>query len=91
SYAQAGLAEGDIPEKLKLKDGGIFVELEGGDYKMCRDRDGVYIHDIEAKSLQLRKYFIDYVRGEKKCRANNRALVMSPDTTCQDYLFDASR
>lgn len=91
SDAQAGLAEGVIPEKLKLKDGGIFVELEGGEYKMCRDRDGVYIHDIEAKSLQLRKNHIDYVRGEKKWRANNRALVMSPDTTSQDYLFEASR
>lgn len=49
--------------------------MEGGEYKMCRDRDGVYIHDIEAKSLQLRKNYIDYVRGEKNGEQTTERLL----------------
>ncbi|AUX74364.1 hypothetical protein [Erwinia pyrifoliae] len=80
-----------IPDKLNIKNGGVFVEINGGEFKLNRDSGGVFIYDIEQKSLQLKKHYITYSREKKLWINGKKSIVMSPDNTSGGSVLDAGR
>ncbi|UWS29361.1 glucosyltransferase [Erwinia pyrifoliae] len=71
---------GIIPEKIKVKNGDIYVSISGGEFKMMRDEKGVYIYDIDRKSLQLRKKHIHYLRNSRRWMVGKNSKIMLPET-----------
>lgn len=37
---------------------GVFVEVNGGEFKMNRDSDGVSVYNLEQKSLLLKTIYL---------------------------------
>ncbi|CCG85373.1 hypothetical protein [Erwinia piriflorinigrans] len=91
SEIREGPLEGFIPEKLKIKDGHISIEIDGGEFKMQRDPSGVYIYDIEQKSLQLKKQYVSYAREKKKWQSDRGSINMSPEISNGDIFMEAGR
>ncbi|CAO95055.1 hypothetical protein [Erwinia tasmaniensis] len=61
-----GVMKNIIPEKIKIRDGDAYLMFSGGVFKMMKDSDGVYIYDIDHKSLQLSKKHMIYKRSNRK-------------------------
>ncbi|WP_099350029.1 glucosyltransferase [Erwinia amylovora] len=80
-----------IPDKLNIKKGGVFVEVNGGEFKMNRDSDGVSVYNLEQKSLLLKKQYISYSRDNKSWVNGRKTIVMSPDKTGRESVFEAGR
>lgn len=91
SEAREGPVEGFIPEKLKIKDGGISIEIDKGEFKIQRDTSGIYIYDIDQKSLQLKKQYVSYARAKKKWQRDKGEVNMSPEIGNGDIFMEAGR
>lgn len=91
STQREGAIESIIPEKLKIRDGFVSVEVDGSEFKMNRDQQGVYIYDLVEKDLFLKKKYINYNRGEQKWQIDKESIVMSPEATNTESVYEAGR
>ncbi|WP_042958502.1 hypothetical protein [Erwinia tasmaniensis] len=91
SIQREGAIENIIPEKLKIRNGFVSVEVDGGEFKINRDKEGVYTYDLVEKDLSLKKKYINYYRDEKKWKSDKNSITMTPDASNIDSVFEAGR
>ncbi|CAY73629.1 hypothetical protein [Erwinia pyrifoliae] len=91
SKERDGRPGGIIPEKLKIEKGAVIVEVNGGEFKMNRDSYGVYIYELEQKSLALRKQYINYLRDKKIWVHQKNSVILSPVNPGDESVFEVSR